>query len=360
MDISNWTVEDFVAHQGFVDGVLRPNTESSRYWEGLLEKNPQKKEHAKQAREIVLRMRTANQMTDQDKEELWGRVQDQILADTSHRLDKDMLSKAGLREKKVRKTASVTVPQVYRVAAILCLAVGLSWIVNLSKLNEEVVVHPNPPVYVEHRLPAGVKSSWTLPDGSKIAMNAGSSLRFIKGFENDRRVLHLEGEAYFEVQKDSLRPFIVYTGKVSTTAIGTSFNISAYKPDSVNVYLLTGKAVVADSVNQDQQIFLEKGEAATRVSSGAISKQTFNEEEVMAWTKGIIIFDKTPINVAIATLENWYGVTFELQNLPPDGLTVSGKFDNEQLKNILEGLSYSARFFFEIEDKKVTIRFQTL
>lgn len=355
MDISNWTIEDFVSHRAFVDSVLNPNPESTRYWESLLEKNPQKAKEARQARELVFRMRrSSGQLSFQDKKMLWARVQKDILQDQAYTADKIPPVKANVIKK---KTAEIYIPQIYRVAAILCVAIGLSWIVNLPNSKEEAAVNHLPIAYVEHRVPMGVKSSLTLTDGSKVIMNAGSSLRYIKDFEADKRVLYLEGEAYFDVQKDSLRPFIVYTGDMSTTAIGTSFNISAYKPDSVNVYLLTGKALVADNLNQENQMFLEKGETASKVPSGRVYKGTFNEEEIMAWTKGVIIFDRTPIRVAIKTLENWYGVSFELQNHPPDGLTVSGKFDNEQLKNILEGLSYSARFSFEIEEKSVKIRF---
>lgn len=351
MDISNWTVEDFVLHQGFVDSVLIPEPGSTRYWKSLIEQHPAKIQEASQAREILLRMYASTErLSSQDKEALWGRVQKDILkANSSIKEIPRSITK--------KKSNDIVIPQIYRVAAIICVAVGLSWIVNLANPKEEVLVAPEPVAYVEHQLPAGVKSSWTLADGSKVVLNAGSRLWYIKDFEADRRVLHLEGEAYFEVQKDSLRPFVVLTGDISTTAIGTSFNINAYKSDSVNVYLLTGKVIVADSVHQENQMFLEKGEAASRVSSGLMAKRTFDEEEVMAWTKGVIIFDKTPISAAIKTLENWYGVTFELLNQPPDGLTVSGKFYNEQLTNILDGLSYSARFRFDVESKKVTISF---
>lgn len=359
MDISKWTVEDFVLHQAFVDSVLHPTPESSSYWEGLFEKNPEKVKEAKQARKVVLRMDShTDKLTSQDKEALWRRVHGEILMDKGYPSAERVPQKGALTKKKsIRKIREIDIPQVYRVAAILCVAVGLSWLTNLSGIKEEVVVRPDPVAYVEHRLPSGMKSSWALPDGSRVVLNAGSSLRYIKDFEADRRALFLEGEAFFEVEKDSLRPFVVYTGTLSTTAVGTSFAISAYTPDSVRVYLLTGKAVVADSLGRQNQMYLEKGEAASKDSSGVVHKSTFDEEEVMAWTKGIILFDRTPISVAVKTLENWYGVTFEWQNHPPDGLTVSGKFDNEQLKNILEGLSYSARFYFEIEDKKVKIRF---
>src|SRR5690606_17446423 len=158
MDISNWTVEDFVLDQRFVDDVLNPTTESSRYWEALLEKNAHKKEQARQARVIVLRMKATDKLSDQDKRDLWGRVEVQILGDAGQSVDEDMPSKADLPEKKTKKTARIVVPQAYRVAAILCLAVGLSWIVNLSKYKHEEIVQPEPIAYVEHRLPPGVKS----------------------------------------------------------------------------------------------------------------------------------------------------------------------------------------------------------
>jgi transmembrane sensor len=357
MDISKWTIEDFVLHRAFVDEVLNPTPESSRYWESLLENNPRKKQQAIQARAIVLRMyKTHERLVPQDKEELWGRVQHQILVGTNPSSVKDMRSKAYRSKKKGHRIGNMKVPQIYRVAAILCVALGFSYIVNLPRWEREPYFQAEPIAYVEHRLPAGMKSTFALPDGSKVVLNAGSSLRYIKDFDADKRVIYLEGEAYFEVQKDTLRPFVVLAGDLSTTAIGTSFNISAYSPDSVNVYLLSGSVVVADRENHEEPVFLEQGEAALRISSG-LMKGTFEEEEVMAWTKGVIIFNRTPIMVAVKTLENWYGVTFEFQNSPPSNLTVSGKFDNEQLKNIIEGLSYSARFSFKMEDKNVKIRF---
>src|SRR5690606_33063174 len=142
MDISNWTVEDFVLDQGFVDDVLNPTTESRRYWEALLEKNAHKKDQASQARVIVLRMKASGRMADHDRERLWESIQDQILVDTRQPLDRSWLAKAGLHKKRAGRAIKLNVPQIYRVAAILWLTVGLAWIVNLPKEWVDEIIHP--------------------------------------------------------------------------------------------------------------------------------------------------------------------------------------------------------------------------
>src|SRR5690606_13111868 len=111
------------------------------------------------------------------KQALWGRVQMEILEGEAYSPEKRAALKTNFSKKKI---FDIHVPQTFRVAAILSIAIGLSWIVNLSNLREEVTVHPEPVAYVEYQLPAGVKSSWTLADGSKVVLNAGSRLRHIK------------------------------------------------------------------------------------------------------------------------------------------------------------------------------------
>ncbi|HLT08811.1 MAG TPA: FecR domain-containing protein [Cyclobacteriaceae bacterium] len=353
MDISNWTVEDFVIDETFVDWVISPRPDNQRYWQGLLERHPHQRKSAEQAREILLRMeRQPTSLELKDKTLLWQGIKKKIVDEAA---DQRLIGYNSRVD--TIKTARYRLSQFHKVAAILLVASGLSLVVNLTKEHQDVSMPPAPVEYAEHKVPAGAKASITLADGSKVLLNSESILRYKKNFEPNRRALYLEGEALFEVQKDSMKPFIVYSGSLATMAIGTSFNIHAYEPEAVKIYLLAGKALVTDSLHQEAQMFLEIGEAASKNSQGIIQKSSFDEEEVTAWTKGIIILDKTPIYSAIQTLEKWYGVSFHLRNEPPEGLTVSGKFENEQLKNILDGLSYSARFVFDIEGKQVFIRF---
>ena len=361
MDISNWSTEDFVLDPAFRKWVLNPDAETKLVWEGILSQNPEKLKDIKNAREILIHMSIkSHHLPLGDKERLWEKVVGEIKANDDEVSGNETIplnAYSTIRKMEKKEERSLVIPQIYRVAAILLVVFGMSWMINafVDRGDEEQIIESVE--YVEHIAPPGVKSKLTLTDGSRVILNSGSSLYYVKNFETDKRELFLKGEAYFEVFSDSVRPFVVQTGSVSTTAIGTSFSINAYETEAINIYLLTGKVLVNDSLDINRGIFLEKGEAVVTVKEGGMKKSKFDEEWVTAWTKGIILFERTPILEAIKTLENWYGVRFDLRNNPPAGMTVSGKFDNEQLKNILEGLSYSARFEFQIKDEKVKMNF---
>lgn len=361
MDISNWSTEDFVLDPAFRKWVLNPDAEAKLVWEEILSQNPGKLEDIKNAREILMQMSVGfHLLPPGDKDRLWRKVVDEIKVDSGEERGNEAIplnAYSTIKKMEMKEERSLVIPQIYRVAAILLVVFGLSWTIDFMVgrgWGEQVIELVE---YVEHIAPPGVKSKLTLTDGSRVVLNSGSRLYYVKHFEADKRELFLEGEAYFEVFRDSVRPFVVRTGTVFTTALGTSFNIDAYETEAVNIYLLTGKVLVADSLASTEGILLERGEAALMDKNGGMNKGKFDEERVTAWTKGVILFDRTPMLEAIKTLENWFGVPFDLRNHPPVGLTVSGKFDNEQLKNILEGLSYSARFRFEMEDEKVKLSF---
>src|SRR5690606_27701037 len=149
---------------------------------------------------------------------------------------------------------------ILRIAAVLLLVLGLGITVE-TLIPEETTTRPAEIVsFEEFTTPPGVKSSITLGDGSKVLLNSGSSLKYVKGFGTDLREVFLVGEAFFEVSRDSIRPFIVRTGEISTTALGTSFNIEAYKDENLNISLLTGKVAVAVPYEKQEVILLEEEE----------------------------------------------------------------------------------------------------
>src|SRR5690606_23661467 len=133
--------------------------------------------------------------------------------------------------------------------------------------------------------PRGVKSDLTLSDGSKVVLNSGSSIKYIKGFEKDKREILLDGEAYFDVARDADRPFTVRKANVSVTALGTSFNVQAYENEDLNISLISGKVGIEMLSDYQQYVLLEQGESLQVRPEGTWSKGTFNEEEVIGWTK---------------------------------------------------------------------------
>lgn len=102
----------------------------------------------------------------------------------------------------------------------------------------------------------------------------------------------------------------------------------------------------------------EDSDNSVKIEDGVVSKEKLDVEKSIAWTQKTIVFEKTKLEEAIRVLENWYGVNFYFQNTPNKSLTLSGKFQDETLRNVLEGLSYSARFDFDIKKDKVEIRFK--
>src|SRR5690606_16871269 len=150
-----------------------------------------------------------------------------------------------------------------------------------------------PEVYIVKENPASERSRFTLPDGSLVWLNCTSSLRYLESFSGNERKVELVGEAFFEVMEDSLRPFIVYSGNLSTTALGTSFNVAAYpEKDMIEVALISGKVSINDHVRRDELMVLNPGMGMRydRQTQKAI-RETINADKVLAWKSGVLIFD---------------------------------------------------------------------
>ncbi len=363
MDISNYTVEDFVLDQEFRLWILSPNVESNILWDSLLKENQSQIKNFKIASEIVLNLSFKNQkLTETESWEIWQAIDRGIEALGSEGSEKNVVplnSESTLKRYERQSIQDSRISQMHRIAAILVVAFGISIVANVVYPTPEPIIEVPILVYEEHTTLPGVKSTLTLHDGSKVILNSGSTLKYVKNFELDKRILYLTGEAFFEVMKDSIRPFSVISGDVVTTALGTSFNISAYKNEDLNISLLTGKVEIELAMMDSESVLLEKGEALTvDLEAGKVLKGSFDIDQEIGWTQKKIIFEQVKLTEAIRVIENWYGVKFIFQNKPDPALLLSGIYQDETLENVLEGLSYSARFDFKINEDIVIIKFK--
>lgn len=370
MEISNYTTEDFVLDPSFRKWVMQPNAASNLFWEDLLAKNPSKYKAAKSARTILLKLNIKNQieLSDDEISDLWKGIDTRMGKKSQFIMSSEddkviPLHSLSTLERGVSNTPfglNFFSSFNFRVACILFMAIGLgylsSWLLSGSAmlaLDEPVLE------YVEHKTVPGVKSHLTLSDGSLVILNSGSELKYIKNFEKGRREVFLKGEAFFNVAKDSLRPFIVNSRETTTTALGTSFNVKAYEGETLDVSLLTGKVAVKREGLMEEAVTLIPGEALKiNTEKEQLEKTGFNKDQVIGWTKKWIFFQKTPLLEAIRVLENWYGVQIQLIRQPEEQVLLSGKFQDETLENVLEGLKFSARFDFKIEKENVKIIFK--
>lgn len=274
------------------------------------------------------------------------------------RIEDDGASKDMNFGKLNHKTKTVHLQPWLKYAAILIMVVGLVW--TSYKIANRQVAASLPLTSVEKSNPNGRKSTFELPDGTKVNLNAASELKYTDDVENSKRIVYLSGEAFFDVAKDKAKPFSVITKGISTTALGTSFNVKAYADDPlVKVLLMTGKVGVEYLSAKSNGLILNPGMGAEYDSNkGDLISKDFDFEKEMGWKQGIIVLDKVGLPAVIQELERWYGVKILIQNGQKAGnWNYSGRFQNESLENVLTTMGHVKGFNHKIDNKTVTIIF---
>lgn len=360
---SEYSIEDFVLDPEFKKWVLNPDAETKIYWEEYLKSNPSKNQDIVLARKILLNFSRSTGHVDENRvRAAWSNIEKSLDEMNSDDIEARIIplgSHSSLKKYPVYINPISGHNQFYRIVAILAVAFMLAF--SLQYVSQpKVTLNTEIPIeYQEHITPPGVKSNLTLWDGSKVLLNSGSSLRYVKNFESHKREVELMGEAFFEVTKDPNRPFIVRTGQVSTEVLGTSFNVKAFEGEVLEVSLMTGLVEVNVDMEVPQSISLVPGEAIRfKSESQKIQKGGFDKEKVLAWTQKTIVFEQTKMAEIKRVLENWYGVEIQFLNRPARDLEISSRFNDQSLKDVLEGLSYSARFDYKIENDQVNINFK--
>lgn len=189
---------------------------------------------------------------------------------------------------------------------------------------------------LEVRTNPGMTTSLTLPDGTKVNLNSESSLVYPETFEGDLRSVRLEGEAFFEVVKNPEKRFVVTTPhNASVEVLGTSFNMEAFKWDSiVSTTLISGKVAF---ISRSGQVNMKPGEKLVyNIQADRASIYQTNGEAEISWKNGMIIFRKTPFEEALRMLTKRFNVDFVVSNNKYVKDFYTGSFTNHRLEQILD------------------------
>ncbi|WP_439882599.1 FecR domain-containing protein [Pontibacter sp. MBLB2868] len=271
-----------------------------------------------------------------DADKLYASIKGQITATESH------------NETTVRELYPNAWRKYMRIAAALLLPViGISLLFNIYQQHQasEIVTVVSQP---------GVKKIITLADGSVVKLHSGSSISYPKRFGETREII-LKGEAFFEVAKDKHHPFIVHTGKISTQALGTSFNISYEGKDStISIALATGVVKIDKQQNASAQqlAILEPGQQLVyKKQEQTFNVAAFDQEKVLGWKEGLLYFKNASLEEVVEELERWYGVQIEVQGLQAKGKQsdwqYTGKYDSQSLDAVLQGISFVKKVSYQ-------------
>lgn len=202
--------------------------------------------------------------------------------------------------------------------------------------------------------PVGGQYQINLPDGSKVWLNAASSLRYPLSFSNKERLVELTGEAYFEVEKDKTKPFRVRTQTQTVEVLGTHFNINSYIDEKDTRTTLLEGSVAVHTVKGSKNVVLVPGEQA-QVHNGEIAVRKVDVNDAAAWKDGFFVFNDENIPSVMRKIARWYNVEilYEGEISNKDLVGSVSKFSN--VSEVLKTLELTKLVHFKINGKKITV-----
>ena len=207
--------------------------------------------------------------------------------------------------------------------------------------------------------PQGSRTQLALPDGSKVWLNAGSTISYSQGFGYTVRIVRIIGEGYFEVARNEELPFSVESDNVMVKVLGTKFNFRDYPTDAeATVSLAEGSVSMNSRKNPVDDRLLKPGQRATvDKRTGQIRVEDYEVANAKQWTNGRLIFDGEPLQEIVNTLERSYNVkiTISDKNLLP--LRFYGDFlrQEQTLSEVLDALAQTGKIRYEQEGKNVRL-----
>ncbi|RAV27718.1 FecR family protein [Sinomicrobium soli] len=213
------------------------------------------------------------------------------------------------------------------------------------------------PDYNLLKVPYGKRFGITLSDGSRVFLNAGSSLHYPVAFSRGTpRNVYLDGEAFFEVSRDTSRPFTVITQEMETRVLGTRFNVTSYKNEQ-QAYTVLEEGSVGVYSGEDAgngMVTIAPGQRAL-YDQGHIEVETVNVEKYTAWTRGELYFQNDPFGLVMRKLERHFNVAIESRYPELDHIPFTATFRGETLEQILNAYRLHTPFRYTRNGNTIVI-----
>lgn len=230
----------------------------------------------------------------------------------------------------------------------------LSYQSTVTTQHEEKNVEEQSAKSNELVIPRGGENTVILADGTTVHLNAGSKLTYPVRFVGKRRLVALEGEAYFDVAEDENHPFVVRTHLGDVIVLGTAFNVNAYINASV-CYTTLVRGKVQFSAPNVEAITLLPGEQAV-VSANGSEKRTVDLEEYVGWVEGLYVFNNRSLGEIMETFERWYDIQVYYETEDLRNITYSGSLKRYgTINSFLEALELTGDLTYKISGRNILI-----
>ncbi|OJV18077.1 MAG: hypothetical protein BGO21_14800 [Dyadobacter sp. 50-39] len=271
----------------------------------------------------------------------------------ARQLDEEALPETG-RVKPLRQKPWTAVSRTFRIAASVVLAIGIGFCIWKYRAS---------PIFgntVAVATGKGERKEIKLPDGSTVWLNESSRMEYPRHFAaHQRKVVLLDGEAYFDIRHDKSKPFFVAASGTTTRVLGTAFNIRSYHfLKSILVTVTRGKVEVeraGDVAGPERKILLPNEQVSYDVRTREIRKVNVNSANAVAWKEGRMLFDNESFANVIAILENKFDVKILAEESIREYHMTAEFASTDSLPRILDLLSMANNLDYRLENNQITL-----
>ncbi len=324
------------------------NSQENAEMEDWLSQSEANREELEQTARMLRKIDTYYRAKRFDPNAAWTNVNTQI-------------SPTKVKSIQLTKKRKEVIAHFYKYAAIVLLALLLGSVGYYIGFRNRIPAVYNEIISAENQ----VLNEYVLPDGSIVTLNSNSKLTFPKKFKGDIREVTIEGEAFFDVQRNPEKPFVINAGKAQVKVLGTSFSVCAYPgAETVEVIVETGKVqVVSNNIElpvKSREVFLIPGEKGTFFTTNEILEKSVNENpNFLAWKTHDLIFNKVPLREVVESLEKAYHINISVAEPELNDLLYEGHFDQKPIDFVLDVIRLTFNLELSVENEHYTLSSRT-
>jgi ferric-dicitrate binding protein FerR (iron transport regulator) len=372
-DYQDFNTEDFLMDNSFLSYCLGEDKTHVKFWEEWIEAHKEKYTEVSRARELYFILNGKNDQAqfDNDEKDFRAAFEKHISA------NQDGGSGIVFPGK---KNYPLKTMWFYAGAAAACIAIAVLLFViqrpDQKQDKQQALLSDR----IETSKP-GEKKTLLLPDGSKVTLNAGSTFTILKNFNERLREVTLEGEAYFEIERNPQKPFIIHTVSMNIKVLGTIFNVKAYPTDkTLETSLLKGSVEVTLKNENFRKVILHPDEKIVLINPlfrnesqthNTLKEEAKKEKHTIAnltydadssrlevsWIEDRLAFNDNSFEEVATELGRWYNVSVQFEDDIVKQYRFTAIFDHKTIREVLNALQLSRYFNYTIENgNEITIR----